>query len=170
MIFVVYSMPPNPPNGGLFGITNSGGLAPCCAIVQNYCYPYSLPNFGEGMEMGLLFQKRIILLFKAYGCFGTVSAKNHSFFGQRQKFSFDVFGQLFKASSRKIGPANASVKKLFDKIETGGICESLANLYLMTGDKKYLKTAEFFVQDSKKQLRRVSGQVRQSPAKKNSQK
>ena len=43
----------------------------------------------------------------------------------------------------------AAWQKLFDKIETGGICESLANLYLMTGDKKYLKTAEFFVQDSK---------------------
>jgi DUF1680 family protein len=43
----------------------------------------------------------------------------------------------------------AAWQKLFDKIETGGICESLANLFLMTGDKKYLKTAEFFVQDSK---------------------
>jgi uncharacterized protein len=40
-------------------------------------------------------------------------------------------------------------QKLFDKIETGGICESLANLYLITGNKKYLKTAVFFVQDSK---------------------
>jgi len=43
----------------------------------------------------------------------------------------------------------AAWQKLFDKIETGGICESLANLFLITGDKKYLKTAEFFVQDSK---------------------
>jgi hypothetical protein len=43
----------------------------------------------------------------------------------------------------------AEWQKLFDKIETGGICESLANLFLMTGDKKYLKTAEFFVQYSK---------------------
>jgi uncharacterized protein len=40
-------------------------------------------------------------------------------------------------------------QKLFDKVETGGICESLANLALITGEKKYLKTAEFFVQDSK---------------------
>ncbi len=38
---------------------------------------------------------------------------------------------------------------IFDKIETGGICESLANLAIISGDKKYLKTAEFFVQDSK---------------------
>jgi DUF1680 family protein len=43
----------------------------------------------------------------------------------------------------------AAWQKIFDKIETGGICESLANLYLMTGDKKFLKTADFFVQDSK---------------------
>lgn len=45
--------------------------------------------------------------------------------------------------------ARAAWQKLFDKVETGGICESLANLFLATGDKKYLRTAEFFVQDSK---------------------
>ena len=43
----------------------------------------------------------------------------------------------------------AEWQKLFDKVETGGICESLANLFLMTGDERYLKAAEFFVQDSK---------------------
>ena len=43
----------------------------------------------------------------------------------------------------------AAWQKLFDKVETGGICETLANLFLVVGDQKYLKTAEFFVQDSK---------------------
>jgi DUF1680 family protein len=43
----------------------------------------------------------------------------------------------------------AAWQKIFDKIETGGICESLANLSIITSDKRYLKTAEFFIQDSK---------------------
>ncbi|MFN8440095.1 MAG: glycoside hydrolase family 127 protein [Caldilineaceae bacterium] len=43
----------------------------------------------------------------------------------------------------------ATWQTLFDKVETGGICESLANLFLIVGDPKYLQTAEFFVQDSK---------------------
>jgi uncharacterized protein len=43
----------------------------------------------------------------------------------------------------------AAWQKIFDKIETGGICESLANLYLITGRKNYLRTAKFFIQDSK---------------------
>jgi len=40
-------------------------------------------------------------------------------------------------------------QKNLDKIETGGICESLVNLSVISGESRFLKTAEFFVQDSK---------------------